>query len=179
MGSKFTTLPRYFRTRGWKDFVFLCTVLLLGLAARHYLFRAPLSDYDKWRVRPKLGSAAFVHSPEGYTDLLPCLFIVPPRANNQIVNSGSIGDCLPLTPDGKQLNLFEDTLDGGFLPIKTDLYVSDTIPLAFTRTYFPLDDWSRRNHFYVSDVYDPCLWGDRFPYTYLVWQLPDRQEIRY
>jgi len=76
------------------------------------------------------------------------------------------------------LDLFE-VFAGGLMHIKTDLYVPDSIPLAFTRTSLPLDDWSKRFHFYVRDVYDPNLYGDRFPYTYLVWQLPDGAKIRY
>ncbi len=70
-------------------------------------------------------------------------------------------------------------LTGGFFHIKTDLYLPDTIPLAFTRCCRRLDDWSRRFQIYFTHVYDPYLFGDRRPYTYLDWVLPDGQSIHY
>jgi hypothetical protein len=49
------------------------------------------------------------------------------------------GPCLMLAPNGKKLELFEvDLWTGEFVPVKTDLYVPDTIPLAFTRVARPL-----------------------------------------
>lgn len=173
------SLVRYFRFRSWKDLIFLFVVLLIWFVVRRFVMPAPLSDYDKWKRRPQLGQSALVEGVEGRTGLPPCLFVVPPNAVDQPVDSGSIGDCLLLLPDGKKLDLFEDALEGSFLPIKTDLFVADSVPLAFTRTYLPLDDWSRSNHLYIKDVYDPNLYGDRFPYTYAVWQLPDAQKMRF
>jgi len=83
-------------------------------------------------------------------------------------------------PDGRKLDLFEVNLrTGDFFLIKTDLYVPDIIPLAFTRTYCVIDDWSRGHQIYLPHVYDPFLFGDRFPYTYVEWVLPDRQSIHY
>jgi len=105
---------------------------------------------------------------------------VPPTAVGQPVVSGSVGDCLLLVPDGRKLDLFEVNLrTGDFFLIKTDLYVPDIIPLAFTRIYGLMDDWSRSNQIYLPHVYDPFLFGDRFPYTYVKWVLPDRQSIHY
>jgi YD repeat-containing protein len=95
------------------------------------------------------------------------------------VDSGSVGDCLLLTPDGKQLNVFEIALLGDFTHVKTDLYVPDVIPIALTRSVVPLDDSARRFDVLLPHVYDPFLSGDRLPYTYLDWRLPDAEFIHY
>jgi YD repeat-containing protein len=57
--------------------------------------------------------------------------------------------------------------------------VPDTIPLAFTRTYVPLNDWSERFQVYLPHVYDLYLTGSRPPYTFLDWKLRDGQSIHY
>jgi hypothetical protein len=81
-------------------------------------------------------------------------------------------------PDGKKRDVLEFNLGSGELfPVKTDLYVPDSMPLAFTRTYHPPDDWSRKFQVYLPYVYDPYLTGSRFPYTYSNWLLPDRKTI--
>lgn len=91
-----------------------------------------------------------------------------------------MADCLTLVPDGKKLDLLELNLGSGELfPIETDLYVTDSMPLAFTRTYYPTDDWARKFHVHLPHVYDPYLTGSRFPYTYSNWLLPDRQTIHF
>jgi len=110
---------------------------------------------------------------------MPCFFIVPSSASEQPVVSGSVGECLLLVPDGRELDLIEVVLPRLVLPIKTDLFVGDSFPLAFTRTYVPRDDWSTRNRIFLPHVYDPYLTGSRDPYTYLDWLLPDRQSIHY
>jgi YD repeat-containing protein len=173
-------LARYFRSRGWKDLIFLCVVLTLGGIAKHYLLLPSLSDYQKWKVRPTLSpEASQMARQPGQTGLPPCLFIVPTRAVDQPVVSGSIGDCLLLVPDGKKLDLFEVGLVGLIMPVKTDLYVPDTIPLAFTRTYIPQSKWSRDFQVYLPNVYDLFLSGHRNPYDEVDWGLPDGQSIHY
>jgi len=173
-------MVRYLRSRGWKDLIFLCVLLALWGIARRYLKPPSLSDYQKWEVRAKLSPEAFpmVQKP-GETGLSPCLFLVPPNAVHQPVASGSIGDCLLLLPNGQKLNLYEVALGESVMPVRTDLYVPDTIPLAFTRTYRPLNNWSRRFQVYLPNVYDLFLTGHRNPYTDLDWTLPDRQSVHY
>src|SRR5579872_7165326 len=123
------SLARYIRTRGWKDLIFLVVVLSAGRLAKSYL--AP-SDYQKWKARPKLNPEASGIAPQpGKSGLPPCLFIVPPHADAQPVVSGTVGDCVLLTPDGKKLDLIEVDLARGIIPVRTDLYLTDTIPLAF------------------------------------------------
>jgi YD repeat-containing protein len=93
--------------------------------------------------------------------------------------SRSVGDCLLLLPDGSNLDLFEIPLWGPFLHIKTDLFVADAMPLAFTRCNTPLNDWGKQNRVYIPHVYDVFMFGDRMPYTYQDWQLPDRETIHF
>jgi YD repeat-containing protein len=169
----------YLRSRGWKDLTFVCIVALLAVLARHYL-PSERSDYEKWQARPKLDfRATAITRDGGQNGLPPCLFIVAPSVVNQPIVSGDVGDCLQLVPDGRNLNLIEIALGGGVIPIKTDLYIPDIIPLAFTRTYLPLNDWSKRFEVYLPHVYDLFLTGSRQPYTYLDWSLPDQQSIHY
>ena len=152
----------------------------VGLWLNHHFTPYNPTDYQKWQARPQLAPLASLGGDDkaGQSGLLPCLFISSQGGAARFV-SGSIGDCLRLVPDGTQLDVFEIPLTGGFLHIKTDLYVSDVMPLAFTRCVVPVDDWAKRFHVYVPHVYDMFMYGDRFPYTYLNWTLPDRQEVHY
>jgi hypothetical protein len=174
-------LRGYWQRRGWKDLLFLCLLLAFAGIARHYLFPPPLTDYQKWQRRPALQIPANNASPQsGQGGLPPCLFLAPSGGPAQSVTSGSIGDCLLLVPDGTVRNLFEVNLrTGNFIPVKTDAHVDDTILLAFTRVYLPIDEPARRTQIYLRDVYDPFLLGSRFPYTYVEWNLPDLQIIHY
>jgi len=167
----------YLRSRGWKDLIFLVVVLALGTLLK---LRISSRDFVKWKARPALGPVAQSLSRPGGKGSTPCLIIVTPGTTPPPMVSSAIGDCLLLVPDGSPRNLFEVNLwTGAFIPVRTDLTISDIIPLAFTRTYCPLTRWSRRFHVYAPHVYDPYVWGDRNPYTHLEWDLPDRNQIFY
>jgi len=151
-------LKGYLRSRGWKDFIFVCLAVTLWTGIRHYL--SPPSDYAKWKMRVKAAPDLSIAQEPGRSGLPPCFFIVRPKAVNvPSIDSGSVDDCLSLLPNGHRLDVFEIPLEGGFLPIKTDLYVPDTIPLAFTRTYVPLTAWSERFQVFLPHVYDPVPYG--------------------
>jgi len=172
------TVKNYLRCRGWKDFIFICVAVALWTGVRHYL--SPPSDYSKWKARVKAAPELSISHEPGQSGLPPCFFIVPQKAvNHPTLDSGSVDDCLSLLPNGQRLDVFEISFVGGFLPIKTDLYVPDTIPLAFTRTYVPLTTWSERFQVFLPHVYDPFLTGSRLPYTYVDWRLPDGQSVHY
>jgi YD repeat-containing protein len=172
------TLRGYLRSRGWKDFMFVCLAVALWTGIRHYL--SPPSDYAKWKVRVKAAPDLSTSQEPGHSGLPPCFFHRALKAVNvPSIDSGSVDDCLSLLPNGRRLDVFEIPLGGGFFPIKTDLHVPDTIPLAFTRTYVPLTAWSERFHVFLPHVYDPFLTGSRFPYTYQDWRLPDGQSVHY
>lgn len=163
----------------WRDVVAVCIGLALAWRI-NYAFREP-SDYQKWLARPRPGSSGQTAGgpTAGQTGLPPCLFLVPEGVPDQPVISGSIGDCLRPVPDGRTLNLFEIVLGNGFVPLKTDLYVNDVMPLAFTRIVMPLDEWAGRYAVYVPNTYEPFLTGDRRPYTYSDWGLPDRETVHF
>ena len=178
MDSQIKAKKTYLQRRGWKDLIFLAVVLILG----HWVQRLiTVTDLEKWKARPQLSpdTVSSSQAKPGETGLAPSFFIVPSSAVDQPVVSGSVGDCLLLIPDGRKLDLIEVFPEGFVLPVKTDLFVEDSIPLAFTRTYLPKDDWSTRNRIFLPHVYDPFLWGSRFPYTYLDWMLPDRYLIHF
>lgn len=176
----------YFRRRGWKDLIFLCVVFLMWLEARHLInMREALkriTDHEKWERRPQLSLSEnhISQNKPGATGLPPCFFIAPTSPPGQNIVSGSVGDCVLLVPDGKQWDTYEVNLQAGrFVPINTDIYVRDTVPLAFTRIYRPLDQWSKRMQIYLMDVYDPYLFGKRNPYSSSEWELPDEQVFHY
>jgi len=84
-----------------------------------------------------------------------------------------------LVPDGRELDLYEVFLwSGNFDPIKTDLYVLDLMPLAFTRTHV-VDSLARREHKYFRDVYEPHFYWDPRPYEFVEWYLPDGISVKY
>lgn len=157
--------------------------LAVGAVTGLIFLRRPvyLTDLERWRARPQLSSRhALASQPKlGESGAPPCFFIAPPGSTDQSVVSGSVDDCLVLRPDGRKLDLFEMFLGGDFIHVKTDLYVQDVIPLAFTRTHRPFDDWSRYFQIYLGHVYDPFLSGNRYPFTYVDWYLPDGQNVHY
>jgi YD repeat-containing protein len=173
----------YFRKRVWVDLTFLCIALALGYIFRdHLALPRLLNDHKKWEARPKLDLASTPRAKAqlGESGLQPCLFLVPPSELKQPVESGSVDDCRPLVPDGSRWDLFEVYLGWGWvLPVATDVYVAGAMPLAFTRTYRTLDDWSYRTKIYLMDVYDPYLFGERHPYSSARWDLPDGLRIPY
>ncbi len=181
---KSTNLPR---RAGWPDLVLRVGIaLLLGYFLGHYLLprylsHPELTDHQKWLARPKLGPKPS----NGLAKIddhnsIPCLFLLLSDAPDQPASSGAVAGCLTLVPDGKKLDLLELNLGSGVLfPIETDLYVAGSMPLAFTRTYYPTDEWAQKFQIHLPHVYDPYLTGSRFPYTYSNWLLPDRQTIHF
>ncbi len=165
----------------WRDLIVIALGVALGfwINAQYFKFKEP-TDYQKWQARPTLDPGQHKLSKQNSSrGFNPCLFIVPSDTVGQPVASGSIGECLLLVPDGKKLDVIEVALVGLVRPIKTDLFVEDSFPLAFTRTYSPPDDWSTGNRIFLPHVYDPYLTGSRNPYSYLDCLLPDRQSIHY
>ena len=175
------SLLRYLRSR---DLIVVVLGVVLAISINsHFIYRLEhlksLTDYQKWQARPKLRVASISQPKPGQSGLPPCFFVMPSSAIDQPVVSGSVGDCLLLIPEGRKLDLFEVAPMGGLSQVKTDLYVPDIIPIAFTHTIIPLDDWAKRNRISLPHVYDPYLTGNRSPYTYLDWRLPDGQSIHY
>ena len=179
----------YFRSRSWKDLIFLAVAIVLGIVVRHWeknsltrsrAVRPEICDYEKWKARPKLDAHdAEMAEQVAHSHTNPCFFIVPPKAAGQPATDGSVGDCVTPVPDGRKLDFFEVFLGGSFVPIKTDLFVQDTMNLAFTRTYFPVNDWARKFQIFLPHVYDLFMTGSRNPFTYVDWSLPDAGSIHF
>jgi RHS repeat-associated protein len=68
---------------------------------------------------------------------------------------------------------------GQFVYTKTDLAISDTFPIDFTRTYTTNDNISRSLGIGAMDSYDIIMVGDTHPYTYQELMLPDGSRIRF
>lgn len=171
----------YFRSRGWKDVIFVLVLLTLAVLFRKQIFGP--TDFEKWKTRPQPDFHFFssTHVPRGETGQAPC-FIVSLGPSGQSVTSESVGDCVELVPNGEKLDLIEVFPAGTFLlHVKTDLYVPDIFTLAFTRVTLapPLIPSAHRFQVYLPNVYDPFLTGSRQPYTYLDWLLPDGQSLHF
>lgn len=78
------------------------------------------------------------------------------------------------------VNEFQVDLHSGMFVLRqTDFFVSDTMPLALTRTYRP---WDAKSHAFgvgANHPYDVCPTGTRNPYTYLDLNLEDGRQIRF
>lgn len=170
-------MKKYFIRRGWKDLIFLCLAAATWFGIRWY-FAQP-DDYARWKARIPIDPNIPLSKGHGTSGSPPCLYIVPPKATGQTHTSGTIDDCATLLPNGQRLDFFEVALGGGFFPVKTDLYVSGSVPLAFTRTYAPLTSAADRFQIYLPHVYDLFVFGSRFPYTYLYWVFPDSRQVYY
>jgi RHS repeat-associated protein len=82
-------------------------------------------------------------------------------------------------PNGPRRGEPVDLGTGLFVYQKTDLYLSDVIPIKLTRAYRPNDGASRAFGIGTSHNYDIFLVGDVFPYTYQELVLPDGGRIHY
>lgn len=178
-----TDKPGKSRRRRWAFLIFIAVNICFWYSTKYWFYpEVSRTDRQKWEVRPRLDLASTPHvKPQlGESGLNPCLNLVPPTGLKQPVESGSVGDCLLLIPDGSQWDFFEISLpSGGVVPVTTDVYVAGTMPLAFTRTYRTIDGWSSRMGIYLMHVYDLYFFGERNPYTSETWQLPDGFEIHY
>src|SRR5262249_15510991 len=141
----------------------------------HHFF---ITNHDKWLARPPI---AVAYTPpeslsRGRSGMFPCFFFSPDKAASEPV---TIDDCATLLPDGKRWNTLEVDAAGDLIPLTTDLYVSDVVPLAFTRTYVPISDWEKNFQVYLPNVYTSVLTGSGNTFTYLNFQLPDRTGAHY
>jgi RHS repeat-associated protein len=82
-------------------------------------------------------------------------------------------------PGGPKRGEPVDLATGLFVYEKTDLYVTDVIPIQLARTYRPNDGASRAFGVGATHDYDIFLIGDIFPYTYLDLIMPDGGRIHY
>src|SRR2546427_5031069 len=72
-----------------------------------------------------------------------------------------------------------DLSTGLFTMNKTDLFLSDVIPIQLTRTYRTRDTISRAFGIGASHSYDMFLVGDTNPYTFMDLILPNGARIHY
>jgi YD repeat-containing protein len=93
---------------------------------------------------------------------------------------GTIADCLLLIPANAAMDAYEvDLRTGRFILAKTDLFVPDSLPISFTRSYRPWKPHSSVWDHPARHLYDLYPVGDRHPYTYIQLILPDGTTIHY
>ena len=165
----------YFKTRAWKHLLFFALLFYGCYYVRHHYF---ITNHDKWLARPPLDARYNPPGslPRGRSGMFPCFFFTQEKDVSEPV---TIDDCATLLPDGKRWNTLEVDAAGDVIPLTTDLYVSDVIPLAFTRTYVPIGEWEKNFLVYLPNVYTSVLTGSGDPFTYLDFQLPDRTGAHY
>ena len=111
-------------------------------------------------------------------DLYPCLRVA--RANPSEPLRPLLQQCSPALNNDANIEQYEvDLRSGRFVLRKTDLFVSDSIPLALTRAYRQWDDKSRAFGIGGNDSFDIFPYGDHFPYTYMELFLGDGETVHY
>lgn len=107
--------------------------------------------------------------------------VVIPLAHSGEVNSkGSVSLIKPTVNHDSPVNQAEVALDSGMFKLRqTDLFVSDVIPLALTRTYLTGDYFSRGFGIGAGQPYDICQTGTNHPYTYMDLTLEDGRRFHF
>lgn len=97
---------------------------------------------------------------------------------------GAPGDAPPVGPPagsgpGSQDGDPVDLSTGQFIYSKTDMSLSDVVPINLTRTYIANDSLSRAFGIGFTQSYDIFIVGDTFPYTYQEMILPSGSRVRF
>ena len=112
------------------------------------------------------------------TDSYPCLFVE--RATPLGPLRADLRQCTPALNNDVDIEQYEVDLRSGFFRLrKTDLFVSDRMPLALTRGYRTQDRHSRAFGNGSNHPYDIFPYGDQFPYTYMGLLLGDDTDVHY
>jgi len=113
-------------------------------------------------------------------DSYPCFLIERPGTAPSQALKASIRQCSPALHNDDNVEQYEVDLRSGLFRLrKTDLFVSDTMPLALTRGYHLWDQHSRAFGIGGNHAHDIFPFGDRFPYTYMELVLCDGNEVHY
>jgi len=148
--------------------------VLLRLDIRNRQYRASLP------VVVRLKSEAERAKLPVSVDVYPCFMIERVGAARSRVLTASIRQCSPTLHNDDNVEEYEvDLRSGLFLMRKTDLFVSDTMPLALTRGYHLWDRESRAFGIGGNHAFDIFPFGDRFPYTYMELDLCDGRLVHY
>ena len=109
-------------------------------------------------------------------DSYPCL--LAERSGKEL--QANLTTCFPALHNDSAVEQYEvDLRSGRFTLRQTDLFISDTMPLALTRGYRLWDDHSRAFGIGGNHPYDMFPYGDRFPYTYMELLLGDGVTVHY
>lgn len=143
-----------------------------GLGARATASDVPVS-HRRPQVEPRIASRAAPATPSpGY----PCFVMragAPPSA-------ATIATCnVGLRVEREYDELEVDLRFGMFVARKTDLFVSDVVPLALTRCYRLWDGHARAFGISTNHPYETFPVGSRQPYTYIDVIMADGSRVHY
>jgi YD repeat-containing protein len=162
----------------WQPPVWKWGVLLaLAVCAAFLLVWKPPTRAVKVELLP------FMDSPPAWNGSYPYLVISPVDLESDHVNfKSSILLIKPTVRHDTPIDEFQVDLHSGMFVLRqTDLFDSDVMPLALTRTYKGWDFDSRARAFVAgtNHPYDICPTGTRFPYTYMDLNLEDGRQIHF
>ena len=102
-------------------------------------------------------------------------------AKRQLTRTVGTNRRLPPAPTGwPPVQLLRSQSSEERLPARENgLTVPTHMPLTYTRSYYPLYDWSQRFQIFLPNVYNLFLTGHRYPYSDINWSLPDNQIIHF
>lgn len=123
----------------------------------------------------------FTDSPPAWDGSYPYVSIVLIDAGSGLASfRSSISRIKPTVHHDSPVNEFQVDLHSGMFVLRqTDLFVSDLMPLALTRTYRVWDFHARAFGAGTNHPYDICPTGTRFPYTYQDLNLEDGRPIHF
>jgi len=149
----------------------LILFVALQIIVRHRASRPVVIRLKSEAERAKLPANA---------DSYPCLLIERPQSGSSQHLEAAIRQCLPSPHNDADIEQYEvDLRSGRFVLRQTDLFVSDTMPLALTRAYRLWDNQSRAFGVGGNHSYDIFPIGDHFPYTYMDLVLGDGAPVHY
>ena len=154
--------------------VIVVTYLLIWADVRYRQYRASRP------VAVRLKSEAELAKLPISADSYPCLLIERARGMPDQPLKATLRQCSPALNNDDNIEQYEvDLRSGLFVLRKTDLFISDSMPLALTRGYHLWDEHSRAFGIGGNHAYDIFPVGDQFPYTYMDLILADGAEVHY
>ncbi len=165
------------RVHVWKVLIGLGVLLGMGFALRSLLFKPGSFSTSELRPEPSPPIAGSSTQEPERSGLPPCFFL---QGVPSATKKPTVGDCLLLVPGQSEVDTFEVNLRTGlFVLAKTDLFLPDTLPIVFTRTFRSRASWFNVWEIPAAHVYDVYPTGSRYPYTYIDLHLPDGQSFHY
>jgi YD repeat-containing protein len=150
---------------------------LVVLSVYISFFRSPDIYWErKSKWEPGAPTAENHPREPGRNGFPPCFRIHTGPAGKKV----EVGDCVLLTPDGSELHTYQvDLRAGHFLLAETDLYLPDSPPIVFTRSFRAWRPQAHHREIPPPHLYDIFPTGTRWPYTFMYLNFPDGEILHY